>query len=85
MHIIERLPSKCIMRLMDWFSIAFVGLAVFAAGLCVHRVSRVRNDPDNWVIDPFTKNLHFQNWAEVSYAGFVLLLSSGVIGIAVFV
>ena len=70
---------------MDRFSIAFIGLAVIAAGFCVHRLARVRRDPNSWAIDPFTKNLHFQNWTEVSYSGFILLLSSGVIGIAVFV
>ncbi len=70
---------------MDWFSIAFVGLAVIAALACVLRVAHVRRNPDNWAIDPFTKNLHFQNWAELSYAGLVFVLSSGVIGVALFV
>lgn len=81
--ITEPLPHPCNVHRMDWFSIAFVGLAVIAAGFSVHALARARRNPANWEIDPITRNLHFQNWTEVTYAGLILLGSSGVIGLAV--
>ena len=68
---------------MDWFSLAFVGLAVIAAGFSLRAVRQARRDPENWAIDPMTRNLHFQNWTEVGYAALVFVASSGVIGLAI--
>jgi hypothetical protein len=57
------------------FAIAFTCLSLAVALACAIWARRAWRDPDNWHIDPDSKRLAFDRWAEFALAGVLCLAS----------
>lgn len=60
-----------------YLAATMMGLAAYAA-FCARKSYR---DPDNWHLDPYSKDVLFHNWVEVCFSGVlgVLFAIAGVL------